>query len=108
MRIAPRTLLCAYIWRVGGVGAADTGLDELRELCGAPGDQMSLVMDMSGVLVSMTLNHRLHELRTLASDYIQLLESIGNPALIVGLLNTATHGKLDAGEVIEHCLCSSG
>ena len=55
MRIAPRTLLCAHVWRVGGSGVADTGFDELRELCDAAGDQMSLVMGMSGVLVSMTL-----------------------------------------------------
>jgi adenylate cyclase len=101
MRIAPRTLLCGYIWRVGGTDVAETGLDELRELCGAAGDQVSLVMGMSGVLVSMTLNHRLHELRAIASDYTRLLESIGDPALIVGLLNTVTHGKFDAGEVIE-------
>jgi adenylate cyclase len=101
MRIAPRTLLCGYVWRAGGAGVAETGLDELRELCGAAGDQMSLVMGMSGVLVSMTLNRRLHELRALAMDYIRLLESIGDPALIVGLLNTATHGKFDAGEVTE-------
>jgi adenylate cyclase len=101
MRIAPRTMLCGYAWRVGGVRVADTGFDELRELCGAAGDQMSLVMGMSGVLVSMTLSHRLHELRSLASEYVRLLESIGDPALIVGLLNTATHGMFEAGEITE-------
>jgi hypothetical protein len=101
MRIATRTLLCGYVWRVGGAGVAESGLGELRELCSGAGDQISLVMGMSGVLVSMTLNHRLHEFRALASDYVRLLESIGDSALIVGLLNTATHGKFDAGEVIE-------
>ena len=101
MRIAPRTLLCGYVWCVRGAGVAETGLDELRELCGAAGDQASLVMGMSGVLVSMTLNHRLEELQRLASDYLCLLESIGDRALIVGLLNTVTHGKFDGGESIE-------
>ena len=101
MRIAPRTMLCAYVWRVGGSGVADTGFDELRELCGAAGDQMSLVMAMSGVLVSLTLNHRLHELRALATEYVGLLESTGDTTLIVGLLNTATHGMFAAGEVTE-------
>ena len=38
MRIAPRTLLCGSAWRVGGSGA-DTGFDELRDLCTAAGDQ---------------------------------------------------------------------
>ena len=102
MRIAPRTLLCAYVWRVGGAGVvADTGFDELRELCGAAGDQMSLVMGMSGVLVSLTLNHRHHELQALASEYVRLLESMGDTTLIVGLLNTATHAKFEAGEIAE-------
>jgi len=101
MRIAPRTLLCGYAWRVGGAGVADTGLHELRELCSVAGDQMSLAMGTSGVLASMTLNHRLHELRSLASEYVRLLESIGYPALIVGLLNTATFAKLEVGEVTE-------
>ena len=100
MRIAPRTLLCAYVWRVGGSGVADTGFDELRELCDAAGDQMSLVMGMSGVLVSMTLNYRLHELRALAPGYVRLLESTGDPALIM-LINTATHGMFAAGEITE-------
>jgi adenylate cyclase len=101
MRIAPRTLLCGYAWRAGGAGVADAGFDELRELCAAASDQISLVMGTSGVLVAMTVNHRLHELRSLVSEYVRLLESIGDPALIVGLLNTATHAKLEAGEITE-------
>jgi adenylate cyclase len=48
----------------------------------------------------MTLNHRLHELCALAPDYIRLLESTGDPALIM-LINTASHGMLEAGEVTE-------
>jgi adenylate cyclase len=101
MRIAPRTLLCGYAWRVGGGSVADTGFEELRELCGEAGDQMSLVMGMSGVLVYSTLNHRLQQLRGLASEYIRLLESVGDATLIVGLLNTATHAKFEAGEITE-------
>ena len=72
MRIAPRTLLCGNAWRAGGAGVADARFDELRELCVAAGDQMSLAIGTSGVLVAMTLNHRLHELRALASEYIAL------------------------------------
>jgi adenylate cyclase len=101
MRIAPRTLLCGYAWRAGGAGVADAGFDELRELCGAAGDQVSLAMGTSGVLASMTLNHRLHELQALASEYVRLLESIGDAPLIVGLLNTATLAKLEVGDVTE-------
>jgi adenylate cyclase len=101
MRIAPRTLLCGYAWRVGGGSVADTGFDELRELCGAAADQMSLVMGMSGMLVSLTLSHRLQQLLGLASEYVRLLESMGDSTLIVGLLNTATHAKFEAGEITE-------
>ncbi len=101
MRIAPRTLLCGYAWRAGGAGIAETGLYELRELCSVAGDQVSLALGTSGVLASMTLNHRLDELRALASEYVRLLESIGDPPLIVGLLNTGTLAKLEAGDVAE-------
>ena len=101
MRIASRTLLCGYAWRAGGAGVADAGFDELRELCDAAGDQMSLVMGTSGVLVAMTLNHQLHQLQSLATEYVRLLELIGDPTLIVGLLNTATHAKFEAGEITE-------
>jgi adenylate cyclase len=50
MRIAPRTLLCASAWRVGGSGA-DTGFDELRDLCTAAGDRRSLATGMTGQLM---------------------------------------------------------
>jgi adenylate cyclase len=100
MRIAPRTLLWGTAYRIGGA-VADTGFDELRVLCGAAGDQISLAMGMSGLLVSLTLNLRLHELAALADEYAHLLESIGDPALIVGLMNTVGHPKLAAGEIAE-------
>jgi adenylate cyclase len=102
MRIAPRTLLCGHAWRAGGTGVDDSGFDELRELCGAAGDPMSMVMGMSGVLVAMTLNHRLRELVSLAPEHIRLLESTGDPAVIL-LVNTASHGIFVAGE-IAHAL----
>jgi adenylate cyclase len=98
MRIAPRTLLWGTAYRIGGA-VADTGFDELRALCGAAGDQISLAMGMSGLLVSLTLNQRLHELAPLANEYARLLESIGDPTLIVGLMNTVGHPKLAAGEI---------
>ena len=65
------------------------------------GRPVSLAMGMSGLLVSLTLNHRLHELAALADEYAHLLESIGDPILIVGLLNTVGHPKLVAGEIAE-------
>jgi adenylate cyclase len=102
MRIAPRTMLCGHAWRAGGgASVADAGFDELRELCGTAGDQMSLVMGASGLLAAMGLNHQLHELQAFAPEYVRLLESIGNPVLIAGLLNTASFGMFDAGEIAQ-------
>jgi adenylate cyclase len=100
MRIAPRTMLWGTAYRIGGA-VADTGFDELRALCDAAGDQISLAMGMSGLLVSLTLNHRFHELAGLANEYAHRLESIGDPTLIVGLMNTAGQPKLAAGEIAE-------
>ena len=51
MRIAPRTLLCGTTWRVGG-SLADTGFDELRDLCTAAGDQLSLAIGMTGLVMA--------------------------------------------------------
>ena len=48
MRIAPRTLLCADATRVGGSGA-ETGFEELRDLCTAAGDHRSLAIATAGV-----------------------------------------------------------
>ena len=47
LRTAPRTLLCATTWRVGG-SIADTDFDKLRELTSAGGDKKSLVIGMFG------------------------------------------------------------
>jgi adenylate cyclase len=100
MRIAPRTLLCASAWRVGG-SVADTGFDELRELATAAGDKRALVTGMSGLLMTLTFHAELREASRLASEYVDLLESIGDSELIVGLLHAATIAKWQAGEMAE-------
>jgi adenylate cyclase len=53
LRIAPRTLLCGTAFRVGGSGA-DTGFDQLRDLCTAVGDQGSLAVGMAGLVMAQT------------------------------------------------------
>jgi len=84
MRIAPRTLLSASAFRVGGSGA-DTGFDELRELCTAAGDRRSLAIGMTGQVMAQQTNARRREASHLATEHIALLESVGEPALTVGL-----------------------
>jgi adenylate cyclase len=100
MGIAPRTLLCGSTWRVGG-SVADTGFDELRELTTAAGDHVSLAIAMAGLLMTQTLHHQYRESSRLASEQAELLESIGDPTMTVGLLYGANFAKLEAGEAVE-------
>ena len=58
MCIAPRTMLCLTAYR-GHVSVADAHLDELRELCGASGDQVSLAIAMAGLAIDYTYQDRL-------------------------------------------------
>ncbi len=100
MRIAPRTLLCASSWMAGG-SMADTGFDELRELAGAAGDQVSLAIGMAGWISALTVHARYQEASHWASELVDLLESIGDPHLTVGLLYAATVAKLQYDHAAE-------
>jgi adenylate cyclase len=100
MRIAPRTLLCATAYFLGGSGA-DTGFDELHDLCTAAGDQRSLAIGMAGPVMDYLLNARRREASRLATELVQLLESIGNSTLTVALSFTAMAAKHEAGEMAE-------
>jgi adenylate cyclase len=85
MRIAPRTLQCMNTVRVAG-SIADTGFDELRELCNAAGDTMSLAMGMAGLMQVLVFHNRYREAARLASDCSRLLESVADPPLALILL----------------------
>ena len=67
MRIAPRTLLCMNTVRVAG-SIADTGFDELRDLCSAAGDTVSLAIGMAGLMMTLVFHNRYREAAQLASD----------------------------------------
>ena len=100
MRIAPRNLLCGTLWQVGG-SIADTGFDELRDLCTAADDKVSLAIGMTGFIMALTFHNRFREAAQLASEQSELLESIGDPTLTVALLFAAIYAKCQAGEMIE-------
>jgi adenylate cyclase len=100
MRIAPRTLLCGSTWRAGG-GVADTGFDELRDLCTAAGDRMSLATGMVGMLGTLTFSSQHGQASQLASEFTTLVESIGDPTMTVALLYVAAYVKWEAGEVAQ-------
>jgi adenylate cyclase len=99
-RIASRALICGSVWMAGG-SIADTGFDELRELCEASGDRASLAVGMAGQVVALAGHQRLREAAQLASKLIALVEEIGDRALIVGLLSAAIYAKAEIGEVTE-------
>ena len=84
MRIEARSLLCASAFRVGR-SSAETGFDELRELCTAAGDQRSLAIGMAGLVIAHNLNARNREASRLADELTQLLESIGDSTLTMAV-----------------------
>jgi len=100
MRIAPRALLCGSAFQVGGT-PGDTGFDELRELATAAGDKKSLAVGMAGHITTLTWNSRHREAADMASEFAMLIESIGDPAMAVGLLYAAAQAKWEAGEATD-------
>ena len=95
MRIAPRTALCASTWRAG-LGVADTGFDELRELCRRAGDDVSLAIAMYGQVMALSFEHRHREASVLASEQIRLLEESPDALRAVGC-----HPRGSVGEVVR-------
>jgi adenylate cyclase len=100
MRIAPRALLCGSTFQVGGT-PADTGFDELRTLTTAAGDKKSLAVGMAGHLTTLTFNAHYRKAAAMASEFATLVESIGDPAMTVGLFYAAGQAKWEAGEAGE-------
>src|SRR6202008_4390069 len=97
MRIAPRTMLCAIAWRVR-MSVAGERFEELRELCSAAGDKVSLAIGMAGLVVDHVHQARMREASRLASEAAALIESIGDPTLTVGLSLLLTYAKIESAE----------
>jgi adenylate cyclase len=100
MRIGPRTALSTTTWRVG-LGFADSGFDELRELCCSAGDDVSLAIAMYGQVVGLSFEHRHREASVLASQQVKLLEESPNALRGVVVIHGAVLAKLLAGEAVE-------
>ena len=97
MRIAPRTLLCGSAWRRfhDDISAR---FEELRELCAQAGDKASLAIGMAGMVLENMHHARIAEASRLASECMALVESIGDPTLIVELSFAACAAKIQAAE----------
>jgi hypothetical protein len=101
MRIAPRTMLCATAPFGSAVQESRGRFAELRELCSAAGDKVSLAIAMSGLATELGYTGRSREGSRLASEQMALLESIGDPTLTMGLAFVAFNIWGDAGEFGE-------
>jgi class 3 adenylate cyclase len=85
MCIAPRTMLCATDFSARAVQESRGRFAELRELCSAAGDKVSLAIAMTGLATELVYTGRVREASRLASEQMALLESIGDPTLTMGL-----------------------
>ena len=101
MRIAPRTMLCATDWQARAVQESRGRFAELRELCSAAGDKVSLAIGMTGPATELLYAGRSREASRLASEQMALLESIGDPTLTMGLAFVAFGNWFGAGEFGE-------
>ncbi len=99
MRIAPRSMLCAVSWQA--VQESRGLFEELRELCTAAGDKVSLAIGMTGLETELMYAGQTGEGARLASEQMALLASIEDPAPTIGLAFIAFNNWFDAGEFGE-------
>ena len=99
-QIAALTVLCGTLWLTGG-SAADTGFEQLRELCALSGDKTSLAIGMAGIVMALAGHNRHREAAQLSSELAALIESIADPGLTCGLLLAVTYAKSEIGEMTE-------
>ena len=100
MRIEPRSLLCANAFRVKR-GDSAARFPDLERLCEAAGDKSSLAMGMSGLLADTLDEGRVGDASVLASQHLNLLESIGDATLTVGLSFVGILVKAVSGEMTD-------
>lgn len=97
MRIAPRTMLCGTAYRVHP-NDASARFDELRQLCAVTGDKAPLAVAMAGLVMDHAYRGRMRQASKLASEAMTLIESLGDPTLIVGLSFPALYAKIECGQ----------
>ena len=100
MRIAARAWLCGNAFRVHA-DISDSLFEELRELCTAAGDKLSLAIGMTGLMMEHMMHGREREASRLASETMELVESIDDPTLTVTLSRAAISIKSQTGEMAE-------
>jgi class 3 adenylate cyclase len=100
MRIAPRTMLCATAYRVRAHDAGDR-FAELRQLCTGAGDKPSLAIAMAGLVMDFAYQGQIRQASRLASEAMELIESVADETLTVGLSFPAIYAKIESGEYCD-------
>ncbi len=101
MQIAPLTMLCASDFQAGDAEESRGRFTELRDLCSAAGDKVSLAIGMTGLVTEYLYARQGAEASRLASEQMALLESIGDATLTVGLGFVAFASWFNTGEFDE-------
>lgn len=101
MRITPRTMLCATDWQAREVQESRSRFEELRALCDAAGDKVSLAIGMTALATELLYAGRSREGAQLASQQMALFESVGDRSPTMGLafmgfVNWLCVGEFDA------------
>ena len=94
-------MLCATDFQAQAVQESRGRFEELRELCEAAGDKVSLAIGMTGLASELIFAGRAVEGAQLVSEQMTLLESIGDSTLTMGLSFVAFLNWFDAGEFGE-------
>ncbi|MGB3333928.1 MAG: adenylate/guanylate cyclase domain-containing protein [Mycobacterium sp.] len=98
MRIAPRTMLCATDWQAREVQESRSRFEELRDLCDAAQDKMSLAIGMTALATELLYAGHSREGAQLASQQMALFESIGDRSATMGLAFIAFVNWLCVGD----------
>ena len=93
-------MLCVNGIRVQST-TTDVRFAELQQLCEAADDKASLAFGMAGMLPVHALHGRVREASQLASEYMTLAESIGDPTLTVMLASVALAIKMETGPIAD-------
>ncbi len=100
MGIAALTQLCGNAWRIHADVSKDH-FEELRTLCDAADDKISLAIGMGGLVSEHMIHGRVQEASRLASEQLALAESIGDPALAATLSFAAIAVSFGTGEAAD-------
>lgn len=101
LRIPPLTMLCATAWQARAVHESQGHFIELRDLCEAADDKVSLAIGMTGLATELLYAGRPGEGSRLASEQMALLDSIGDPNLTAGLAFVAFANWFNSGDFGE-------